>query len=84
LEIYNGTGAPIDLAASGYTIDMFFNGSSSPGLRIVLSGTVAPGDVYVVAHSSAAAAVLAEADQTTGAGLWNGDDAVVLRRGEAV
>ena len=29
LEIYNGTGAAIDLAAGGYNIQMFFNGSAS-------------------------------------------------------
>ena len=27
LEIYNGTGAPIDLGTSGYDVQMFFNGA---------------------------------------------------------
>ena len=30
LEIYNGTGAPIDLAAGGYSVQMFFNGQPRP------------------------------------------------------
>ena len=81
LEIFNGTGAPVDLGASDYTIQMFFNGSSSAGLTLDLTGTVANGDVFVVAHSSADAAILAEADQTNGAGWFNGDDAVVLSKG---
>ncbi|GAB4454291.1 MAG: hypothetical protein OHK0041_18560 [Anaerolineales bacterium] len=84
LEIYNGTGAAIDLAAGGYNIQMFFNGSASAGLTINLTGSVADGDVYVIAHSSANAAILAQADQTNGAGWFNGDDAVVLRKGTTV
>jgi predicted extracellular nuclease len=63
---------------------MFFNGSASAGLTINLTGTVANGDVFVLAHSSAAAAILAQADQTNGAGWFNGDDAVVLRKGTTV
>jgi predicted extracellular nuclease len=84
LEIYNGTGSAIDLAAGGYSVQMFFNGSTSAGLTINLTGTVASGDVYVVAQSTAAATILAQADQTNGAGWFNGDDAVVLRKGTTV
>ncbi|HET7761530.1 MAG TPA: ExeM/NucH family extracellular endonuclease [Phycicoccus sp.] len=84
LEIYNGTGAAVDLAAGGYTVQMFFNGSASAGLTINLVGTVTPGDVFVLAHSSAVAAILAQADQTNGAGWYNGDDAIVLRKGSTV
>src|SRR6185295_16902729 len=29
LEIYNGTAAPIDLAASGYSVQMFSNGGTT-------------------------------------------------------
>jgi predicted extracellular nuclease len=81
LEIYNGTGAPVDLAAAGYSVQMFFNGAATAGLTINLTGTAANGDVYVLAQSSAGAAILAQADQTNGAGWFNGDDAVVLRHG---
>ena len=84
LEIYNGTGAAVDLAAGGYHVQMFFNGNSSAGLTLNLVGTVAHGDVFVIAHASAAAAVLAHADQTSGAGWFNGDDAVVLRKGTTI
>ncbi|QDL90492.1 ExeM/NucH family extracellular endonuclease [Paroceanicella profunda] len=83
LEIYNGTGAAIDLAAAGYAIDIYFNGNTT-ATRFALTGTVAAGDVYVFAHASADPAILAEADQTTGSGLFNGDDAIVLVRGETV
>ncbi|HSL64398.1 MAG TPA: Ig-like domain-containing protein, partial [Gaiellaceae bacterium] len=67
LEIYNGTGAPIDLAAGGYSVQMCFNGNPTCTLTINLTGTVA--------------AILAQADQTNGAGWFNGDDAVLLRKG---
>ncbi|MDC5697883.1 ExeM/NucH family extracellular endonuclease [Intrasporangium calvum] len=84
LEIYNGTGAPIDLGTGAYDVQVFFNGSASAGLTINLTGTVADGDVFVLAHGSATAAVLAEADQTNSSSWFNGDDAVVLRKGTTV
>lgn len=84
LEIFNGTGAAVDLGAAGYDVQMFFNGSGSAGLTIALTGTVAPGDVFVLAQSSADPVILAQADQTNGAGWFNGDDAVVLRRGGVI
>jgi predicted extracellular nuclease len=81
LEIYNGTGASVDLAAGGYNIQMFSNGSTSAGLTINLTGMVPDGEVFVLGHSSADAAILTQADQTNGAGWFNGNDAVVLRNG---
>ena len=84
LEIYNGTGADIDLAAGGYNVQMFFNGSATAGLTINLSGTLADGDVFVLAHAQANATILAQADQTNSAGWYNGDDAVVLRKGTTI
>src|SRR5687768_11575303 len=84
LEIVNLTGAAVNLAAGGYNVQMHFNGNPAAGLTINLTGSVAHGDVYVVAQSSANAAILGQADQTNGAGWFNGDDAVVLRRGTTV
>jgi predicted extracellular nuclease len=81
LEIFNGTGSGVNLAADGYQLEYYFNGSATIGLTIALTGTVADGDVYVVAQSSASATILAQADQTSGAGWFNGDDAIVLRKG---
>lgn len=84
IELYNGTDASVDLAASGYTLQYYFNGATTPGATIGLTGSVASGDVFVLAHSSAAAAVLAQADQTNGGSWFNGDDVVLLRKGAAV
>ena len=80
IEIYNGTGAAVDLATGGYNIQIYFNGSAST-LTINLTGSVANGDVFVLAQAAANATILAQADQTNGAGWFNGDDAVVLRKG---
>ncbi|HEX5718859.1 MAG TPA: lamin tail domain-containing protein, partial [Thermoanaerobaculia bacterium] len=84
LEIFNDTGAAINLGASGYNVQMFFNGNPVSTLTINLTGTVADGDVFVIAQAAADAAILAEADQTNGSGWFNGDDAVVLRKGTTV
>jgi predicted extracellular nuclease len=82
LEIFNGTGAAVNLAAGEYTVQMFFNGSLSSGFNISLTGTVADGDVYVVTNQSASGAITDVADQITLSTSWfNGDDAVVLRKG---
>lgn len=70
LELANPTDATVDVGAAGYEVRMYFNGNSTPGLAIRLTGTVAPGDVFVLAHSSAAPEVQAEADQTNGAGWF--------------
>ncbi|MFF3851840.1 lamin tail domain-containing protein [Micromonospora sp. NPDC002575] len=83
IELYNGTGAPVDLTAGGYQLQLYFNGSTT-ATTLALTGTVAAGDTFVFAAASAAPAILAQADQTTGASLFNGDDAIVLRRGTTV
>ena len=83
IEIYNGTGAAVDLEAGGYRLELYSNGSTAVSHSMALSGVVASGDVYVVAHPTANAAILAEADVTNGSVVnWNGDDAIVLRGGD--
>jgi predicted extracellular nuclease len=84
LEIFNGTGSTIDLAAGAYDVQMFFNGNSSPLVTISLTGSVASGDVYVLAHASATAAILNQADQTSTVNWYNGNDAVVLRKNNVI
>ncbi|GEM_PF-1663481 len=73
LEIYNGTGQSVNLA--DYTITQ-----SNSTASITLSGQLAAGEVYVLAHSSAAPAILAEADQTSGNIVYNGNDTVTLQK----
>jgi hypothetical protein len=80
IEIYNGTGAAINLLTAGYELVFYFNGSAAPGTVIALTGTVASGDVYVVTENDASPAILALADQTNNASWYSGDDAVVLTK----
>ena len=84
LEIYNGTGAPVNLTTGLYSVAMYFNGSTTPLTQVNLNGTVQPNDVFVLAQSLADAAILAQADQMSSASWYNGDDAVVLMKGATV
>lgn len=80
LEIYNGTGASLDLSA--YSIDLYVNGGATPSKSVTLHGMLANNEVYVIAHPSANAAILAQADVTDGNVVnFNGDDTVVLKQG---
>jgi len=85
IEIFNGTGSPVDLEAGEYNLQIYFNGSVTAGLTLNLTGTVADGDVFVIANSNATTpadpAILAAADLVSFASFFNGDDAVVLRKG---
>lgn len=81
VEIWNHTGATIDLGADGYKIQIYFNGAVTPQNTINLTGTLASSDAFVVVNSSAGAPLLALADLTSGLLSFNGDDAVVLVKG---
>lgn len=78
VEIYNPTSGAIDL--SDYTVNTYFNGSTSAGQSITLTGMLAAGDVYVIATGNTPIdpAVLNEADVTSSIANYNGDDAVEL------
>ena len=64
LEIFNGTGAAVTLTGA-YDVQIFANGSPTPTATIPLTGSIPNGDVFVLARSTAVAAVLTVADQTT-------------------
>jgi predicted extracellular nuclease len=83
VEIYNGTDAPVNLAQSSYKIDVYFNGNTSANTSIPLSGTILPGDVFVLVDERVDPLLydIADADQTTRASLFNGNDAVALVKG---
>jgi len=77
LELYNPAGASVDLSANNYQLTRFTNGSTT-GTSIDLTGVIAGNDVFVIANSSAAEAILDVADQLSGNISHNGDDAYVL------
>ena len=85
LEIYNGTGAAVDL--STYTLELYSNGSATASQTQSLSGSLADGDVFVAVHKTADAALTAVADlveDPTSVINFNGDDAIVLKNGGVV
>ena len=77
LEIYNGTGADVDL--SNYLIKQSTDGWEWNDAIDTLSGTLANGDVYVIANTSASNSILLEADLTESVITnFNGNDARAL------
>ena len=76
VEIYNGTGAIVDL--SKYNLELYTNGSTSASQSLQLSGNIDHGEVYVIANSGANSQILAQTDTTHGVASFNGDDVVAL------
>ncbi len=81
IEIYNGTGAAVDLAAGAYRLELYSNGSPTVVQSVALTGSLAAGDVFVASHAGAGPALLAAADlQNSAVANWNGDDAIALSK----
>ena len=76
LEIFNGTGATVDLSA--YSVELYSNANTSPNSTVTLSGELADGDVFVIGNSQANATITSVADITSGVTSFNGNDALVL------
>ncbi|MBP8107211.1 MAG: ExeM/NucH family extracellular endonuclease [Caldilineaceae bacterium] len=87
LEIYNGTGAAVALDGMDYTVEYYNNGASTPTNVYTLTGTIAFGDVLVLAANQAVPEVLAQADVAfafPSVTHFNGDDALVLKKAGTV
>ncbi len=84
LEIANFTGSDIDL--SRYTLVKQTNGAGSWSSGLVLPGVLLNGEVFVIAHPSASASIIAQADLTSANAemIFNGNDALGLLKGEAL
>ena len=77
IEIFNGTGAPVDLSA--YSLKKQTNGANVYTTEQLLTGTLVNNDVYVLANTSANATILGVADLTNNTTMtFNGNDAVAL------
>ncbi|NVJ50664.1 MAG: ExeM/NucH family extracellular endonuclease [Gammaproteobacteria bacterium] len=76
IEVSNRSATSINLG--DYQLAVYFNGNTNAGATIELSGELAAGDSYVIAHRDASSEILAQAQITYGGGLFNGDDAVAL------
>ncbi len=77
IEIYNGTGAAVDL--STYSIELYTNGGSTAQSTLALTGTLQNNSTYVIAHADAAVEITTLADVLNSNIVnFNGDDALVL------
>ncbi|SHI56003.1 LPXTG-motif cell wall anchor domain-containing protein [Clostridium amylolyticum] len=84
LELYNGTGKTLDLAA--YTVEVYMNGATSKPniIRFQTSTLLEDGKTYVIANNQANDIVKGKAQQLDGYINFNGDDVVVLKKGDNV
>ena len=78
LEIYNPTSAPVSL--TGKRVVLYSNGASTtPTTTQALTGTLAAGDVYVIANTGVSdTGVAAQTDLQSAVAFFNGDDALAL------
>ena len=79
LEIYNGTGTPVNLAS--YRIDLYNNGNNAPNATYTLSGMLGTGMTLVIVHQNASAALKNAPSayvESTKVTSFDGDDALVL------
>jgi predicted extracellular nuclease len=76
VEIYNGTGANVDL--TGYVVNQYSNGNTSVGNSVALEGILYNGDVLVIYNSGAGEEILAEGDVASSITYFNGNDPLEL------
>ena len=81
IEIYNPDATEADLSL--YKIEQYNNGVTAPNATFQLTGKLAPGSVYVLAHSTLAAVLGSKVNQTA-TFTFNGDDALTLTRSGTV
>jgi hypothetical protein len=81
LEIYNPTQNDIDLTL--YKVKLAGNGGAW-GNEIALEGTLAPGHVYIVYNSSAAAEITSIGNIISNVTYYNGDDALGLFKSDVL
>lgn len=82
LEIYNPTSAEVDL--SKYTIELYTNGKTTVETKLVLSGTLAANDVYVIVNTGGSDELKALADLLHTVTSYNGDDVLLLKKDDVV
>ena len=80
LDLWNDTGASIDLGEQGYLVEVYGKGEREPSRVIALSGTLATGGRFRVAADSAPSAIRDQADTVSADLAQEHIDALVLKR----
>ena len=89
IEIFNGTGSAIDLAAGQYYLQQYNNGATGPTVNVPLWGSLAAGETLIVSRLGTPTNAYPPDPEILTAGFnrlqtntvtFNGDDVVVLRR----
>lgn len=83
IELYNGTGAAVDL--SDYSLELHTNGKDASDNKLSLTGTLANEDTYVLYHNDANDEIKSKGDLANQSVInFNGNDPVVLKKEGAV
>ncbi|RRD46703.1 ExeM/NucH family extracellular endonuclease [Tessaracoccus sp. OH4464_COT-324] len=80
IELYNGTGAAVSL--DGYKLSLYTNGATTARNNEMLTGSLAAGAAYVIRHKDAKQ--LPQGNLVSSVTNFNGDDALVLYKGDTV
>ncbi len=80
VELYNNTGAPVDLAEQGYVLEVYRDGERDPVRVVALQGEVPRGERFVVASDSAPDPVKDRSRLVSADLSGERVDAIVLRR----
>jgi predicted extracellular nuclease len=83
LELYNPGPTAVDLNLGGYSLQVFLNGSATASRSINLTGLIAPGGTFVIAHTSAVLPGV-KVNQASSSLQYNGNVAIVLRHNTTV
>lgn len=85
LELYNPSTSPVDLAAAGYKVEIYFNGASTAGSTFSLTGTLAAKSTFVMKNNVSGSAISSITAQLSSANItFNGDDTILLKKGTAI
>ncbi|MEG0471950.1 MAG: endonuclease [Solibacillus sp.] len=83
LELYNGTGAAIDL--NSYSLELYANGSVNASAKLALSGSLNNGETYVIYHRDAVPELTSKGNlENVSVINFNGDDAIVLKNSDNI
>lgn len=79
IELYNGTGATIDL--SEYSLELYANGVTAASAKVNLTGSLENEKTYVVYNSGANADIKSKGNLVSNTVInFNGDDPLVLKK----